>query len=138
MKNDYNMVNSLSEEEFRKRSKPKALKDINKFTQSDASDIDKIEALLDVRPGVLRGDQFFLERIDCKGCGRTLTIYDFVFSGLTDAGHNKSFILHTLVGNKFVINTARVIRCSACATLTTKAALYHMPTYDCDAQAELL
>jgi hypothetical protein len=130
---DYSLIESLPEAEFRRRTAGTTLKDSTKCTASDTTDIEKIELLLDVRPGALKNEQFYLGKITCQGCGRILTMCDFVLSGLIDAGHSKLFILHTLIGSKFIINKARPIRCSVCSTVTMEAATYHMPAYDCDA-----
>jgi hypothetical protein len=137
MNGDYNSIESLSEDEFRRRTAGRALKDKSRYTKSDSEDIEKIELLLDVRPGLLKDEEFYLGNLTCQACGRVLTVYDFVLSGLIDGGHSKSFELHVLVGNKFFINKARRIRCSACGTMTRDAGTYHMPAYDCDAVDEV-
>jgi hypothetical protein len=43
-------------------------------------------------------------------------MYDFIFTGLVDAGHSRSFIVHVFVGSKRVLNPPRMIRCSACGS----------------------
>jgi hypothetical protein len=125
---DYNDVVGVSEETFRERARSCAaenLADPSKFTKSDDEDVAKMERLLDVMPGTLAncGDHY-LERVECESCGRLLTVYDFVFTGLVDAGHSKSFILHTFVGNKFIVNEPRIIRCSACNIPVPRSPLY--------------
>ncbi len=55
-------------------------------------------------------------KIDCE-CGRRLTMYDFVFTGLVDAGHSKSLIVHgcrgmgpdpvVVYGDKVVVRSSR-------------------------------
>jgi len=116
---EYNDVAGISEEEFREKSVcfTEDIADSYKFTRSDEDEIAKIERLLDVREGTLQGEDYFLERIQCE-CGRILTSYDFVLTGLIDAGHSKSLILHTFIGNKFVLNEPRPIRCSACGRIS--------------------
>ena len=128
MKTEYNSVTSLSEETFREQVPANSLlKDPDKFTRSDVDDLNKIERLLDLNQGTLAGQPHYLENFQCD-CGRLLTMYDFVLTGLVDAGHSKSFILHTFVGNKFVINTPRQVRCSNCGRITTRAVNYGCST----------
>jgi ribosomal protein S27E len=131
MHGDYNLVQSLTEDEFRRRTAGTALKDPYQWTMSDAADIEKIELLLDVRAGILKNEQLYLGKATCEGCGRTLTMYDFVLSGIVDAEHSKSFILHTLIGNKLIINKARIVRCSVCATRMMHPTSYAMVGYRC-------
>jgi len=129
--NDYNKVISRTAEEFNAKKTPDSeLKDPAKFTGSDAEDVSAIERLLDVKPGTLAADAYYLEKVHCQ-CGRLLTMFDFVFTGLVDAGHSKSFILHTLVGAKYIMNVARGVRCSACARTTQTRAAYEMSSYRC-------
>jgi len=120
---DYNDVVGVSAEEFRARSacsvmEREELDDPNNFTRSDQEDIAKIERLLDVREGTLSDDDYYLGRYQCE-CGRLLTTYDFVFTGLVDAGHSKSLILHTFIGRKYLLNPRRPIRCSQCGRIST-------------------
>ena len=107
---DYNDVVDLGAEEFKTRTlrscAAEDLADRRRFTKADREEIDKVERLLDVRPGTLAGQDYYLERLQCE-CGRLLTTYDFVFTGLVDADHSKSLILHTFVGSKFVVNPPR-------------------------------
>lgn len=101
---DYNFVRSISQEEFERARPTQAdLEDPRKSTKSDYEDIAKMERLLDLKSGALAGDQYYLERLECEQCGRTLTMYDFVFTGLVDAGHSKSLIVHTFIGNKICV-----------------------------------
>jgi hypothetical protein len=126
---DYNAVVSVSPEEF-KALMPCALTgdgrvvaDPDRFTRSDEEDIAKMERLLDLMPGTLAGQDYYLERSQCD-CGRILTMYDFVFTGLVDAGHSKSLILHTFVGSKLVLNPPRKVRCSGCGRFSARATEY--------------
>jgi hypothetical protein len=127
---DYTDVVSLSREEFM-RSAPSAddLRDPSKFTESDDEDIARMERLLDVKEGALAGDNYFLQRSVCV-CGRLLTMYDFVFTGLVDAGHSKSLIVHTFSGNKYILNAPRPVRCSQSAHINP-ASSYSMQGYGC-------
>jgi hypothetical protein len=131
MNADYNSLTSLTAEAFDKLA-PSAedLADETKFTKSDAEDIKVIERLLDVQEGLLSGAAFYLERGTCR-CGRLLTMRDSVFTGLIDAGHSKSFILHTLVGRKYTANKSRVVRCSSCGELSIKPLGYESIRHKC-------
>ncbi len=129
---DYNYVASVSDEEFRSAlasigcevtDEGGVLAEADSFTRSDAEDIAKMERLLDLMPGVLSGQDYYLERMQCA-CGRILTMYDFVFTGLVDASHSKSLILHTFVGSKNVLNPPRKVRCSECGCLSARAGGY--------------
>lgn len=131
---DYNSVRSVDEENFwNKVPSDKELSDPNKFTLSDPEDILKIERVLDLREGVFANEKFYVETVKCK-CGRLLTMYDFVVSGLIDTEHTKSFILHVLMGNKFVLNPARRIRCAECGTITPQHHIYYCNSYACNYQ----
>ena len=126
----YTAVVSLTQADFdSKRISDADLQDTNKFTCSDATDIANLERLLDVQPGTLTHEKLYVQRSTCT-CGRTMTMYDFVFTALVDAEHDKSFVLHTLVGNKYIVNRPRRIRCSSCATFGPEHA-YSMTKYGC-------
>lgn len=127
MLNDYNRVTSTEPEYFRSVSEKSDFADETRFTRSDLEDVRKIERLLDVRDSTLNGDKYYLERYNCV-CGRTLTFYDFVFTAVLDANHSKSFILHTLLGNKLVLNSPRMVRCSSCNRISEKQVRYGMPS----------
>jgi len=58
---DYNFVRSISQEEFEQARPSQAdLEDPTKSTKSDDEDIAKMERLLDLKSGVLGGDQYYL------------------------------------------------------------------------------
>ncbi len=80
------------------------------YSKSDPEDIAKMERLLDLKAGALGGDDYYLEKVQCKGCARVLTMYDFVFTGIVDANHPKSLIVHTFLGNKYILNEKRPIQ----------------------------
>jgi len=122
---DYRDVVGVAEEEFRASTDcfTEAVNDTRRYTKSDEEDIAKIERVLDVREGTLQGVDYYVGRYECE-CGSLLTTYDFVFTGLVDAGHSKSLILHTFLGNKFVLNPPRPIRCSQCGRLSETSAVY--------------
>lgn len=132
MHGDYNRVQSLTAEQFGKLTPgPGELGNATAYTKSDAADVRKMERVLDLQDGALAHDSYYLEKTTCAGCGRVLTMYDFVCTGLIDAGHSKSFILHTFVGEKYVVNRARRVRCSACGTMTAAFCKYWMDRYGC-------
>jgi hypothetical protein len=125
---DYNLVTSLTPEEFKKQTS----KDTTKYNEASDEEIQKMERLLDIQPGTLAAaGPYKLEKTKCDFCGRTLTMYDFIFTALVDANHSKSFVLHTLVGNKFVIQRPRTIRCSVCGTMSINSFKYLMRKYWC-------
>jgi hypothetical protein len=124
---DYSKVSSLDAGEFQRL---RAGIDFTKFTKTDESDLRMIESLLDLSEGSLPRDGYYLETTVC-GCGRNMTFYDFVFTSLIDAGHPKSFTVHTLLGNKYIRNKPRQIRCSGCLAKTSGYRAYITPRYDC-------
>lgn len=128
----YSNVPSISEEEFRARAIPtQDLTDPEKYTKSDLEDLAKIERLLDLRSGLLNTDSYYLSKYICE-CGRKLTIYDFIFTALVDANHEKSLVIQTLIGNKFIINKPRIVRCSNCARQSHIFCSYEMASgYGC-------
>lgn len=133
MKIVYSAIPSLAEAEFKARAIPnELLKDPSNYTLADDAEMAKIERLLDAKEGLLNRNDSYLEKYDCP-CGRTLTTYDFTFTALVDAGHDKSLVLHTLIGNKRIINKARITRCTACSRLSVKPLTYSMEVsgYSC-------
>jgi hypothetical protein len=124
---DYSDVVGVSAEEFRIRAAcaaPNFVLDPSIWTKSDEEDIARIERLLDVNRGTLsRDDLYLVARYQCE-CGRLLTTYDFVLTGLIDAGHSKSLILHTFIGSKFILQNPRPIRCSQCGRMSLRAEAY--------------
>lgn len=133
MMNDYDAVISTSVDEFKSQSDSLGFRNKKKFTKSNRKDVEKIENFLDVRNGTLSSDEYYIEKYDCD-CGHIFTFYDFVFTAVVDAHHSKSFILHTLVGKKLIINPPRKIRCSSCGKITDENVMYGMPaSYLCTA-----
>lgn len=127
----YNSISSLTEEEFKEKSiDPSAAPDPDKFIKSDEEEIANIERLLDARSGLLKTDVFYFQKSTCE-CGRSLTMYDFIFTALIDAEHDKSFILHTLIGSKLILNRARKVRCSRCGRVSGIEHEYKMTKYGC-------
>lgn len=129
----YNLIDSVDDTIFNAEIGRHDFTDANKFTVAADDEVKRIERLLDAREGTLSTDNYYIEKTHCQ-CGRTLTFYDFVFTALVDAQHSKSFVLHTLVGTKKVINAPRFVRCSNCARLTDHKIMYGMPrSYLCPA-----
>src|SRR2546421_8892811 len=115
MHNDYNLVKAVTQEEFNK-TKPK---DYSQYNKSDDEDIERTERLLDVRPGTLTAaGPYYLEKRECTSCAKIFTVYDFVLTALVDANHTKSFVLHTLIGNKLVVQSPGPLRCSQCGKVS--------------------
>jgi len=110
MKTEYENIKSLTDDEFYNQI---GSIDVSEYTKSDAEDLRKIEEILYLRKGVLSNEELYLEHAEC-GCGRILTFYDFVYTAIVDAGHSKSFIVHTILGSKKIVNSPRTIRCSSC------------------------
>jgi hypothetical protein len=130
---DYNAVRSVTPEEFAYNTvSDEDLNDPSKFTKASPEDIQRMERLLDVRAGTLANQEHFLERAECD-CGRLLQPSDFVLTSLIDAGHSKSFVLHTFVGAKLIVNEARAVRCPDCGDYTVQVVLRYRcgPSYGC-------
>lgn len=125
MQTEYASLKSISAEEF---SEKMCSFDTSNATKSDAEDLARIERVLDLMPGLLKGRDFYLSKVT-SSCGRTLTFYDFVVSALIE-GHGKSFVAHTLVGSKYFLQPPRRIRCIACAE-TLDGEYYSCNQYGC-------
>ncbi|MEM7154441.1 MAG: hypothetical protein AAF799_16460 [Myxococcota bacterium] len=124
-------ISSITEQEFKDRTVPKSeLEDPERFTKSDAEERAKTERLLDLKPGALADDDHYLAKYTCP-CGRTLTFYDFVLTGIVDAGHAKSFIAEVFLGDEYVIQQPRKVRCSNCSRVTPRGFGYGCPQYGC-------
>jgi hypothetical protein len=124
---DYNDVVGVSAEEFIARAPcaaPEFAPDPKIWTKSDGEDLVRIERLLDVKEGTFPRDELYLVSRHYCECGRLLTTYDFVFTGLVDGNHSKSLILHTFVGDKFIVQKPRRLRCSSCGRLTARVERY--------------
>jgi len=105
--------------------------DPSRYVSSDAVDLAKIERLLDLADGVLSGQTLYLERYACESCGKILAFSDFVRTSLQDAGHPKSFVVHTLLGSKYIDNKHRPVRCGNCDTVSVKPLNYMGNKYKC-------
>ena len=130
MDHDYSKLQSVPDDEFKKALADSSAHLAN-ATVSDEEDVNKIERLLDLKRGVLEGQKFRLEKGHCERCDRLLTFYDFVYTAIVDAGHPKSFVVHTLLGSKRILNSPRKIRCSSCNTVTAGRMYYATDQYGC-------
>ena len=124
----YLAIDSVDELEF--DSKKTDLSNSKDATQSDAADVERIENLLDLAKGALSNKKFFISKGECS-CGRTITFYDFVFTALVEQWHDPSFVAHTLLGNKRILNQPRTIRCSGCGSRGARYMDYETPQYGC-------
>ncbi|MGJ8610725.1 MAG: hypothetical protein ACSHWY_06500 [Octadecabacter sp.] len=125
---DYNRIVSLSDEEFEKRVvRPSDNPHLILVNEDEKR---KIEMILDVMPNVLDTVPMYFEKSICK-CGCTVTMYDFVVTAIVDGGHPKSFILHTLLGSKKILNDSREVRCITCGEKCGSSSSYHMESYAC-------
>ncbi|MBB3592701.1 DNA-directed RNA polymerase subunit RPC12/RpoP [Rhizobium sp. BK529] len=125
---DYETVNTVSPQEF---SLLLSTFDPQRFSKSDEFDIQRVEMMLDLKGGALANEDMYLEKYTCSGCGKQLFFSDFVYTSITDAGHHKSFVVHTLLGSKLIRNKHRNIRCSNCRTVSTKPLNYWINNYQC-------
>ncbi|MDX8432850.1 hypothetical protein RFN25_05305 [Mesorhizobium abyssinicae] len=125
---DYEKVSTVSPQEF---ALLLSTFDPDRFTKSDQFDIQRVELLLDIKPGVLAGENMYLESYKCQSCGKQLAFSDFVYTAIKDAGHHKSFVVHTLIGAKMIRNKHRPVRCSNCDTVSDKPLNYWINNYQC-------
>ena len=134
---NYSQLDSLNHDEFIKETQDNPAKGKD-ATKSDANDLEKIENLLDLQPGILKGQDLYVGKAQCK-CGRTFTFYDVVFTALVEQWHDSSFVAHTLLGRKFLINKPRHIRCSSCGVREAKCLdnWYDMARYGCSRHCDL-
>jgi len=101
------------------------------------ADLRKIENILDLSENILEGLELKFQKSTCE-CGRTLSFYDFVFTALVEQWHDSSFLVHTLLGRKYITNSPRIIRCSSCGSSTRKCLghYYDMPQYGCSLECD--
>lgn len=129
---NYLSLTGLSKEEFAKQHV--SLLKTADATKSNKEDIKKIENLLQVRPGILDGIDFYVEPQECV-CGRLLTFSDFIYTALVEQWHDPSFIVHVLVGSKYFVNEPRQITCSECGSNNKKrgpaVTMYETTVYGC-------
>ncbi|EBN5354358.1 hypothetical protein DML75_23840 [Salmonella enterica subsp. enterica serovar Typhimurium] len=96
--------------------------DFSTLTKADDVDLKKIEGMLSLRYNVLAGSELYLEKYTCI-CGKLLQSSDLIETALNN-GHDPSFVLHTLLGNKYILNKPRTVRCSDCGTDSSKPLMY--------------
>ena len=129
---EYDSVIGVSEEEFRKQVKSvDELRADKDYRVASPTELQKVENLLDVQNGTLDKIEFFVKRANCESCGNELGMNDVVRTALTDAKHTKSAVLHTLLGNKYVIDRPKGIRCAKCDTLQLARSVYASMFYGC-------
>jgi hypothetical protein len=132
MQYDYDLVASVDAEVFDRYRVPDDVL-ARHYIVSDHDDVRKIERLLDAQEGSLdAGGPYYLKAGQCACCGKSLTMYDFVFTALVDANHPKSFVYQILVGDKKIIQSPRRVRCATCGTPSSQKAQYFMGQYACD------
>lgn len=114
---EYQRLQSIGQAEFQ-RLMAACLAQLDAATMSDEADVGRIERMLDLKDGALKGHVLHVQHEYCSGCQRQLTFFDVVHTALVDAGHSKSFLVHTLLGSKYLVDKPRPVRCSACSTVT--------------------
>lgn len=126
MEFDYNNVKSLSDEDFEK-IKPNidSIANDESYGRVEIEDLKTVERMLDLKEGVLASVDGFIQKCSCSNCGRNISLSDRVMTGLVDAGHSKSFILHTMLGNKKILSRLPNVRCMNCATVMPSPASWH-------------
>lgn len=123
MKNlDYNRVRSMSEEEFSSyKIDIEEIRNSDEYIKTDLATLEKIERFLDVKKGSLKDVESYLLDKKCVGCGKNLDLFDKVMTAVVDADHSKSFILHTMLGNKKTASRTEFTRCSSCGEISPSA-----------------
>ena len=129
MSPEYSALSGIRADEFKQRMS--ACFDKNKATKSDSDDIKKIEDFLDLKRDALKHEEFYVSDGTCGKCSRKFTFYDHVIGSVTDAGHSKSLVVHTLFGSKHFIQPPRPVRCSACNTISVDVLTYETSAYGC-------
>ena len=114
---DYERLVSIGPDEFQKQMAA-CLAQLPDATMSDEADVARIERILDLKEGTLKGHVLHVQRQHCSACQRQLTFFDVVHTALVDAGHPKSFVVHTLLGSKYLVDKPRLVRCSACGVIS--------------------
>lgn len=104
--------------------------DFTTYTKSDASELEKIEDILNVRRGLLKDEEYYVNDSTCTACGKKITFFDFVKTAIDESAHSKSFLLHSLVGNDFGFQKPSTIKCSSCGAEVISSH-YKTPNYSC-------
>ena len=74
-----------------------------------------------MKKGSLKEVEAYLLDKNCSGCGKSIDLFDKVVTAVTDADHSKSFILHTMIGNKRVASKTDFVRCTNCSSISPSA-----------------
>lgn len=123
---DYNKVKSLSNDDF-----DKIKLDINKiksdpnYSKVQPETLASIERFLDLKPGVLKEIEGYIQKQNCSHCKKEITLLDKVITAMVDAEHSKSFMMHTMLGNKRTLSQIPVVRCGNCGTVMVTPASWH-------------
>jgi len=129
---EYDLVEGVSEEEFRQKVKSvNELKSDNDYRLASQDELQKVETILDVQKGTLNQVKFFVEKANCQKCDAELGMNDVVKTTIEDAGHSKSAILHTLVGSKYIVDRPKNIHCAHCSEVQEIAGSYASALYGC-------
>ena len=132
---EYDLVNGVSEEEFRTHVKSVDELRVDKdYRVASPTELREVENLLDVQNGTLDKIEFFVKRANCESCGKELGMNDVIQTALTDAKHSKSAVLHTLLGNKYIVDRPKEIRCGKCNMLQLAHGVYASPFYGCSSK----
>ncbi|UXC34767.1 hypothetical protein [Cupriavidus gilardii] len=103
--------------------------DLSQETKSSEEEIQAIEDVLEIRRGILKGQDFYVGRSVCK-CGHLLTFFDFVTTAVAENAHSKAFLVHALLGNKYGFQSPRTVKCSACGEIHPSST-YKTVNYSC-------
>jgi hypothetical protein len=126
MELDYNKIKSLSDEDFDKiKADIDTIKTDPNYEQVDSETLQVVERLLDLKEGTLSTIEGYLQKLECPHCKRHISLSDRVITGLIDAGHSKSFMVHTMLGNKRTLSKLPNVRCMSCATVMPSPASWH-------------
>ena len=118
---------TVTESEFKQN---RSNVDLSLYTKSDASELEKIEDLLELRRGLLKSEDYYVNDSDCPGCGKKISFLDFVKTAVDENSHSKSFLVHALLGNKYGFQVPRTLKCSSCGGDVVNST-YRTPSYDC-------
>lgn len=132
---DYDLVEGVPKEVFDQHVKSVAeLAKDDDYRPSSKSEIEKVEEMLDVQEGTLAKMEFYVKKASCKKCGNEIGLNDVIRTAIQDAGHSKSAVLHTLVGNKYIVDRPKHVRCSECDEVMEVASSYGTMMYGCSSQ----
>lgn len=104
--------------------------DLTRFNKSSEEEVEHIEDLLDLKRGVLKGQEFYVSKRTCEKCGKPLSFGDFVTTALKESSHTKPFLAHALLGNRYGFQSPRDVNCSGCGEVYLRST-YTTPNYSC-------